>query len=455
MANTNLAVRFTDEVYASRSDVAKSLGTNLIDSIWLQILNYRKSYSTALSLKDINKVPYTVTLTNAVIEKTQALDSRFEDVFNEYGTLENGSIEKETLRREMIRNSLKHIAKVRNIIINDVALDNIIANRSSDLLYQPLVRYYEALKVIENSNNIIINDTSIARFLEILEGGELTSFYRTKEISMPSQRVLINREVKGAPTNQIEGMMENLLDFINDPNANLSIKIAGISYSMNYILPFENYNEEMASLLIRCLIQSNHKVPASVIIPFEILHIDSRGALALCSKEAQKSNDLTYYVNESNRMIDETLTFVLDRAVTVSRDETERAYFSEEPEPVKVEPMVQPIKEEVKLQPKPAFEPANNNPKVNVHVFKDLDEKALRRAAEDLLESDPTLRPGQAHFYVRHCTLGKYYTIQQYKQAEHCVYETARTSMDNLARAGYYRREQVKNKFVYTPISKE
>ena len=75
--------------------------------------------------------------------------------------------------------------------------------------------------------------------------------------------------------------------------------------------------------------------------------------------------------------------------------------------------------------------------------------------AQNLLEQDPFLKKGQAHFYVRHCTMGKYYTIQQYKKCEGCVYETARTSMDNLAKLGYYRREQVKNKFVYTPISKE
>jgi predicted transcriptional regulator len=51
--------------------------------------------------------------------------------------------------------------------------------------------------------------------------------------------------------------------------------------------------------------------------------------------------------------------------------------------------------------------------------------------------------------------MGKFYTIQQFKKAEGVVYETARTSMDNLAKRGYYRREQVKNKFVYTPISKK
>ena len=73
----------------------------------------------------------------------------------------------------------------------------------------------------------------------------------------------------------------------------------------------------------------------------------------------------------------------------------------------------------------------------------------------DLLEMDPMLKKSQAHFYVHHCTQGRYYTIQQFVKFEGCVYETGRTSMDDLAKLGYYRRDQIKNKFVYTPINKE
>jgi hypothetical protein len=34
------------------------------------------------------------------------------------------------------------------------------------------------------------------------------------------------------------------------------------------------------------------------------------------------------------------------------------------------------------------------------------------------------------------------------------VYETARTSMENLVLLGLYRKEPLKNKFVYTPVVK-
>ena len=84
-----------------------------------------------------------------------------------------------------------------------------------------------------------------------------------------------------------------------------------------------------------------------------------------------------------------------------------------------------------------------------------LDERQASRLAQHLLELDPSLRKHEAHFYARHCTLGKKYTIAQYKKSIGCVYETARTSMDHLVELGYYRKEMVKNKFVYSPIARK
>ena len=80
-----------------------------------------------------------------------------------------------------------------------------------------------------------------------------------------------------------------------------------------------------------------------------------------------------------------------------------------------------------------------------------LDESDANMVAQHLLELYPTLKKGQAEFYSKHCTLGKYYTIGMYKKENDCAYETARTSMDNLASLGFYKKENIRNKFVYTP----
>ena len=498
MSNPNLAIRFTDETYASRAEVVRTLGTSLIEPIWVKILEYRSQYSSLVGLTDVNKEPFEVILCSNVVSKSGQLGARFAKFKEEYDFLEEGSISKNTFRVDIYKTSLRYLAKLKGIIINDIALENIVYGRNSNLLYQPLVNYFNALRLFERKATELIDDSLIAGYLETLNGGgELLSYYRNQEISMPGQKVLINREYAGAPVEQIERMMNELLEFIRVPNYDLSIKLAVIYYMMNYIKPFESFNEEISLLLMRNLIARENANgiigPAASMLPLEVFLSDARETLANAAKESQKTRDLTYFVNEASKRIEEAINLSIDRMIQVSRTVASEGLLDEEPQQSEQEPAIStfiepqkapeaeshPIQQQYVVNPEPVVEPApapvsqpkpapapverqkprvevaNNQPKVDVTVYQDLDEKALRRATEDLLESDPNLRPSQAHFYVRHCTMGKYYTIQQFKKAEGVVYETARTSMDNLAKRGYYRREQVKNKFVYTPISKK
>ena len=90
----------------------------------------------------------------------------------------------------------------------------------------------------------------------------------------------------------------------------------------------------------------------------------------------------------------------------------------------------------------------NNNPivfeqKVSMPTLPTgLDEKDIDLIAENLLELFPSLKKLQAKFYAGHCTIGKYYSIAQYKKETGVAYETARTSMDNLVYLGFYKKEQ-------------
>lgn len=139
------------------------------------------------------------------------------------------------------------------------------------------------------------------------------------------------------------------------------------------------------------------------------------------------------------------------------------------PEKKEEEPAVVPTKETEPLKkPIPRKEPANALPPSR-HIDEEtmrlerenhlekaqendfLSEKEAKEYMKYLLESNPNLNRKQASFLSTHCTPGRFYTIQQFKAHARCVYETARTSMDKLAREGYYEKLQVKNRFVYTP----
>lgn len=473
MNNDALAIKFTDEKYCSRQEVARALGTNLIDTFWSNIKRYRSQYAQSLSLYDISKNNYFVTLTSSLNDKSVILSNKIGRVFLKMNELEKDSYERKQVIFEMTKKSLNYVSKKLGILVNDLALENIIKDINNNSLYEPIQNYYRALKFIEANFSMPIDIDLLANFLEILNGsGELISFFRTKELSSSSQRVLINREYNGAPTALIENMMDNLMEFINKGSVNIVIKLAAVSYMFNYIKPFEAHNEEIAILLMKAILAKGGLENYAIYVPIENTLVENSNELNDYRKETQRSNDLTYYVNAFIPCLDEATSSVLDKIVQISRDLAEKAYFNDEGKTIEESLIEEKHKQEeiieknideesVKVvngnktkEKTNKLEETNNNPAIDLSSFKDFDEKALNKAAENLLESDPNLRPAQAHFFVRHCTMGKYYTIQQFKKAEKCVYETARTSMDNLARRGYYRREQIKNKFVYTPISK-
>ena len=136
-----------------------------------------------------------------------------------------------------------------------------------------------------------------------------------------------------------------------------------------------------------------------------------------------------------------------------------------EPAPVPVEEAKPVYKQEPQVEARPAEVEVPKKKTVKVTYVQEelavayipvaLDEKQAVLLEQDLLERDPELKKGEAKFYARHCTKGKKYTIAQYKKSLRCAYETARTSMDHLAELLYYRKEKIKNKYVYIPVERE
>ena len=101
------------------------------------------------------------------------------------------------------------------------------------------------------------------------------------------------------------------------------------------------------------------------------------------------------------------------------------------------------------------FEKLETIPAASYSVFApkaSLSDKEVKMAARYLMETHPQLNRQQALFFASHSTLGRYYTVQDYKKAMKVAYETARTSMDRLAACKLFKKYRIKNKYVYTPL---
>ena len=471
MSNDSLQVRFTDEKYSMRIDVARALGTNLIDGIWNNILEYRKQFQIVLPIKDITKMPLTLTCGKKVNELSKEVEDAIArlDVAlaNQPARKDNAALYAFT--HEMKRLELSNIARLRNIQINDIAIGNIISKRAVDMKFNHLVNYFNALEKIVPVSKVT-EDLLADYYSKLLGQAELTSFYRTSSINSSSERVMIDRLYGSAPANEIEEMMKGVLALANSNNLPYSVRATLVYYLVNYIKPFEKYNEEMAIIFAKLVMPDFNKTGYLKLIPIERMATQRTFEYSSICRDIQKNKDVTYVALLLLEVILETIQSALDRLAVLSvqkagevyygGEETKKTKEAETPQP-KVETSVEiktdnetqviPSKKSKKDKEQPIVFERYSTP-INTE---EVSEKELKRRENDMLESDPTLKVGQAKFYVRHCTPGKYYTIEQYKKAIGCVYETARTSMDSLAKKGYYQREKVNNKkFVYTPITK-
>ena len=497
MAKNEIAVRFTEEQYFTRREVAEALRTNLIDHIWSEILDYRKQFKTNIELTDLYNGMLYVTSCSSFVENYNNLNAELQRYSRQLSSFEKGSITEYSIIRGILKEELKSVAKCLQISINDIALDKILDNECDNEIYRPVENYYRALEYVRDTDIDRIDDELLATLYQILEGdNELIEFYRTSEIDVAQQKIIINRTLNGVPANYIERMMDQLFGFINHSGLNYLIKAMVVKYMIDYIKPFSKYNELIGTLLMNAIVKMDNYLDNIYLIPFEKVLVADQKLLNEYANECQRSKDITYYVLFMNRCMSEAIKYQNDEIVRYQVKATKETfyrpdeeYFNEieepkketivssyekevqsqsgevhetyvKPEPKHVEEVKpEPVKETIKpvQEEKPVVKTRVEVEKVAYVVKKDptIDERTLKKMENALLESDPLINKKQAHFYVRHCALGHFYTIQQFKKAEGCVYETARTSMDNLAKRGYYRRENIKNKFVYTPIDKE
>ena len=459
MAGENLNQKYTIGKYCTRNEVAKSLGTNLIDPIWRQIIEFRRTFSYDLPIYDAAHARFGLTFIDSVQGKTAQANDRATKYGADVKKLPSRSVAEYSFRREMLIHSLRAIAKFNKLEVSDITLSNILEEQEIGEEYEVLTRYFNSLDSLKENSYDNIDDSFLARHYAILRGEqELTSFYRENDVESASSMFLVDKEYdQGVPAHLIDDMMGTLFDFINSYDVSLVIRISAIFFMFDYIKPFEQYNMELACLLAKRVLASTSIDTDCVYVPLE-LFLNNKAFFEEVSKEVKKTHDFTYAFLSGSDVINEAFDLALNKISQVhgsTLDEeikigTEEKQIKQEFGPsVKVPVRSERKKNETKAEIQRRIE--SNAASEEVH----LSEKELKAKMYDLLEMDPMLKKSQAHFYVHHCTIGRYYTIQQFVKFEGCVYETGRTSMDDLAKLGYYRRDQIKNKFVYTPINKE
>ena len=505
MPSNELAMRFTEGKYATKSEVGKELKMSMFDNIWSNILSYRSGYNRYLSIKSIEKNQLVVCFCPSVNALVNSADMKLIRLMKEQSRLSVTNGEVNRFEDECLIRSLKYVAAEHQVEVSDNYLRSLIhgdiKEASPDV--RILTRYLDALNYVKKYHvNTIDVDFLAEIYSRLLGTSELTSFYRTTEDANRENRVLIDRIYTSAPVYLIEGMMDSLFTFISTSTLSAATKASIAYYYINYIRPFSTFSDEVALLIAKAILAHDGLSELGVLLPLESLLVEQQEEITRLFVEVQKTCDTTYFVNYSLKQMegkcDDLFNYIAQmKASTLKQDfyredrpaptqSVQQSLFDavNEPEPapapVHVAPVqptpvqpapapvqpapqpqpviAQPKVEEVKpvVQPVVNEEPASQQEQIAVaYIPPAIDEKQALRLEQHLLELDPSLRKHEARFYARHCTLGKSYTIAQYKRMIGCVYETARTAMDHLVELGYYRKDSSNKKFIYTPIPRK
>ena len=491
MANNDLAMRFTEDKYATKNEVARELKITSVDTFWANILAYRANFYHYLTIRTIEKKMLLFCGCPAINSLVNNLEMKLIRVNREYGMLSPQSRGYRALNQNFNRKILNVLNEVEQLGVGDDFIDSVLRKEVVSAIPNNmlLVNYLNALNYIKRAYVNAIDDDFLANvYAKLLGTEELVEFYRSSDEHNPENRILIDRVYTSAPYNLIDGMMDSLFTFINTSTLSASLKAVTVYFYINYVKPFAKYSEEVAVLMAKAILAHDAFGETVVDLPIERLLALPSEEVARIYVEVQKTADVTYFVNYAAKHLSQYFDGFLDEIAKSKVDEMRQDFYQVDEKQEEVEIPVEEAKiETVDLfeasqeepkevskpepqQVEPASEPAPivEQPKkktIKVTYVQEelavayipvaLDEKQAVLLEQDLLERDPELKKGEAKFYARHCTKGKKYTIAQYKKSLRCAYETARTSMDHLAELLYYRKEKIKNKYVYIPVEKE
>ena len=506
MARDN-AIEFTENRYASRKEMSNEIGIVVPNEMWNKVLNYRANFMNKLPLLDVSDRQINLCLYTTLASKCNQVEAKLIRLLNNASKLDSLNGSKQHFRVEMLTKVLENVAENNNVSLETARLKKLIISENPyDEDEERLLNYVFALAYIEEHYvNKIDVDFLASLYSKVSGVEELTYFYRDSEINDIDSLALVNRVYRTAPSDKIEKMMDGLFFFIENSEISALNKAIVTFYYVTYVRPFKDYNDEIACLLAKAVFAHFSLGEVGALLPIEKVLLERDEVIRKMYQEVQTSTDITYFVSPMVNKLDKDLDEGLEIARNHSLNEVKQDFYQadpvveekkEEPKPfVEQKPVVEEKKEtinddnllgllfeeekveekkeEVKPQPapkkeKPVIVEKKEEPEVEeIEEIKELpqglaigalppelDEKDAKRLEVNLLELDVRLKKGEAKFYARHCTMGRYYTIEQYKKLNRCVYETARTSMEHLVELGYYKKAKAGKKFVYTPIKR-
>lgn len=461
--------KFSEEKYSTKDDVSKSLNIFNIEVFWQQILDYRKQFAKSLVISNIDRSHFSLTLTNSITNRLINLERKTNSAYLKY--VKMGELAKNRLKSSIYEDILSLYSRINNVDISSSFIQSLIDSSVSTIPNDCIIidNYLRGLNYIFNldSSNLSINNLNALYFLLLkssYQEDELKSNqFRNTSLTTPHyyMKGYIYEE---ALVDRIQPMIDELIEFANDSKEFAFVRAICSLFYLDYINPYPDFRKEIACLGFKLVLSIAGYTEFANFIEIENLFLLKDEALEEIKKTVQKTQDITYFVDFVLDFLSNSLMDLNDVVISISQDKS-----LEKNIPMDIQTTSE-LLDASQLPPSnddtnPISSGLNyyNQQKRNVDLYGEvnvalpifptgLNSNDVEKIVKDLLETYPNMKKNQAHFYASHCTIGRSYTISQFKNEEKTSYETARTSMDYLAEIGFYQKSQLKNKFVYRPI---
>jgi len=321
--HSDIAVKFTDENYLTKAEVAKQLHMLTVDSFWDEIVSYRVEHRVVLPFSPVRGSPYYFTSTEAILAKIRLFETRLNQFARRASNLAINQ-PKDT-KNALFFPILKQIAVLEKTNTNDLTIKIFLSgvgadvgeNRSPVRLYLDCLNYY-----LDRSADCPDSSFLGSALTRLLGSDELLEFYRDHDFDARAARLayVLNPDYPYAPYQQIDSLMEPFYEWLADDTKLPAFAHAILAmFYMEYIKPFSMRNDSMAILLAKDAYAwaSEDKSNAIFFAPFELL---LRQDYFDCDayREAKRSGDVTYLIFESLSRF-EALLDNANRALDASR----------------------------------------------------------------------------------------------------------------------------------------
>ncbi len=313
MGGQELAVKYSNEIYATQKDIKKDLHTNLIDGIWTQVLKYRSNFIHTLRLRHVDATEYSVCLTPKITDKINSIERKLLKLSSKYKDLLSTKSEA-AFSVDSKNFILKEIAKIYNLEVAEDVIYRIASGNvyNIDPQLSILTRYNNCIDYIARFPLEQVDENTIGNLYSMILGTEdLTEFYRTTEINNKLSKYLVGKTYLGIPCKLIESNMDQLINFITYHECGIFIKAVCAFYFIYYVKPFESYSEEIAVLMLKKILSCNDYEESTAYVNFEAI-LNHKEELENVIFECQRTYDLTYLLwflfDKVDSLIEDALT---------------------------------------------------------------------------------------------------------------------------------------------------